>query len=91
MSFQEYMFRISWWKSFGFTAFRRSVEMAWVVARIRSVMLVLCEGERGTVFFGFRKDCHMWGQDFRDAADGCCDDVEAAGGCFDNDSSKCLR
>ena len=41
------MFRISWWKSFGFTALRRSVEMAWVVARIRSVMLVLCEGAWG--------------------------------------------
>ena len=47
MSFQEYMFRISWWKSFGFTAFRRSVEIAWVVARIKSVISAFCTTKGG--------------------------------------------
>src|ERR1700738_2665189 len=36
ISCQEYIFLISWWKSFGFTALRRRVEMACVVARIKS-------------------------------------------------------
>ena len=51
------MFLISWWNSFGFTAFRRSVEIAWVVARIKSVTSAFVRreggGGGGTVFFGF--------------------------------------
>ena len=50
------MFLISWWKSFGLTAFRRSVEIAWVVARIKSVTSAFVRregGGSGTVFFGF--------------------------------------
>lgn len=48
-------------------------------------------GGHDVVFFGFRVLHHALGEDFWDTADLGADDVETAGGGFDEDSAECFR
>lgn len=76
MSCQEYMLRISWWKARGLTLLRRRVEIASVVALIKSNRLDANVAGSCTIFLWFGKDCHLWGEDFGDSTYGCGDDVK---------------